>query len=339
MALFLRAALTNQVARFPFYLKLGDRSGRGAKAMRPKEAAAYFRGCARDLFVELGVDEGDAATFLRGKTVLEYGPGDTLGVALLLYAEGAASVHCVDRFPVHKLSERSIEVYGALLDGLRGAQRARAAGAFNEVGNPRSGLRPEVISYQVNPDGLSGRRAAYDLIISRSVLALVNHLDKTIEDIARALKPGGVSVHKVDLGSHGLDRDRPLDFLTWPDRLYDLMYSRKGRPNRWRVDTYQELARRAGLVIKKLVPTAELPHAQIEALLPALPSSFRAVPPELLSWLGFWIVLEPAAAMAAATSRSFRGDGADVWGAGGPGRAREVGRDGREARLAAAQRR
>ena len=83
---------------------------------------------------------------------------------------------------------------------------------------------------------------------------LVNCLEKTIDQIARALKPDGVSVHKVDLGGHGLDRYRPLDFLSWPDRVYALMYSRKGRPNRWRVDTYQELAERSGLTIKSSSP-------------------------------------------------------------------------------------
>ena len=293
VALFLRAALSNQLARFPFYLKLGNRSGRGERAARPGDAAAYFRLCVREVLTELGVGENEAASFLRGKTVLEYGPGDTLGVALLLYAHGAASVHCVDRFPVHTLSAPTIEIYRALVDGLEGAPRARAAGAFNIAGDPGSGLRPEAIAYQVTPDGLSGRRAAYDLVISRSVLGLVNCLEKTIDDIAFVLKPDGISVHKVDLGSHGLDRYRPLDFLSWPERVYALMYSRKGRPNRWRVDTYQRLVKRAGLTIKKLVPTGELPREQIESLRPWLPSSFRSVPLELLRWVGFWIVLEP----------------------------------------------
>ena len=179
VALFLRAALTNQLARFPFYLKVGDRSGRGEKAARPEDTAAYFRVCAREVLAELGVSDDQAASFLRGKTVLEYGPGDALGVALLLYAHGAASVHCVDRFRIHTLSAPTIEVYRALVEGLEGEPRARAARAFNVAGDPSSGFRPEAIAYQVTRDGLSGRRAAYDVVISRSVLGLVNCLEKT----------------------------------------------------------------------------------------------------------------------------------------------------------------
>lgn len=34
-------------------------------------------------------------------------------------------------------------------------------------------------------------------------------------DIQRSMKAGGLSVHQVDLKSHGLDRYAAFDFLTW----------------------------------------------------------------------------------------------------------------------------
>ena len=34
-------------------------------------------------------------------------------------------------------------------------------------------------------------------------------------DIQRSMKAGGLSVHQVDLKSHGLDRYVAFDFLTW----------------------------------------------------------------------------------------------------------------------------
>jgi hypothetical protein len=288
--------LTNQIARFPLYLKLADGSGRGSGPEPPEQAAAYFCSCLSDLVDQLDLPGADASSVLQGKRILEYGPGDTLGVALLLYAHGAASVECVDRFPRHTHSPKAVTIYQAILDGLDECRRARAARAFREAGNPASGFRAEAVEYRVTPNGLSGRRAAYDLIVSRAVLALINRLDKTIEDIAAGLAPGGTSVHKVDLSSHGLDRYRPLDFLSWPDPLYRLMYSRKGRPNRWRVDKYRELVERAGLTCKKLEPTGRVGAGEVTSLLPHLPATFRAVPPDLLSWLGFWMVLEAAPA-------------------------------------------
>ncbi|MDB4969217.1 MAG: Methyltransferase type 12 [Myxococcales bacterium] len=287
--LFMRASLTNLLALFPFYLRLGNRSGRGRANERPEDAAAYFLRCVSDYFAELAVD----ASFVRGKRVLEYGPGDTLGVALLLYAHGAETVHSVDHFPVHRITSQSAAIYRAILESLDGEARARAESAFVEPGNPQSGFDPAKIEYRVTRHGVSGRRRHYDLVLSRSVLALVDRLDETLADIAAALRPGGVSIHKVDLSSHGLDRDRPFDFLTWPDPLYQLMYSRKGRPNRLRVDRYQALAKAAGLRIRKLAPTGHLSDAEVAFIRPRLDPAFRDVPGELLSWLGFWLVLEP----------------------------------------------
>jgi methyltransferase family protein len=290
--LFVRASLTNLLALFPFYLRLGDRSGRSSSTQEtPESAAQYFRRCISDYCAELATDP----SFFRGKRVLEYGPGDTLGVALLLFAHGAETVHCVDHFAIHKITAESAATYRAILESLDGDVRARAERAFVEPGNPLSGFHPSAIEYRVTRHGVSGRRREYDLVLSRSVLALVGRLDQTIADVAAALKPGGVSIHKVDLSSHGLDRDRPLDFLTWPEPLYQLMYSRKGRPNRRRVDRYRELAQAAGLQIRKLEPTGRLSDAEVAFIRPRVDAAFRDVPPELLSWLGFWMILEHAA--------------------------------------------
>jgi methyltransferase family protein len=286
--LFMRASVTNLLARFPMYLRFGDRSGRGRAHETPDDAAGYFRRCVDDYCAELGVGHD----WLRGKRVLEYGPGDTLGVALYLYAYGAAAVHIVDHFPIHRITLESAATYQAILESLDGEARARAERAFVERGNPHSGFDARAIEYRVTPHGISGRRGEYDLVISRSVLALVGRLDATVADIAAALRSGGVSIHKVDLTSHGLDRDRPFDFLTWPEPLYQLMYSRKGRPNRWRVDRYQQLVAASGLKVRKLAATGHLSDAELAFIQPRVDKAFRDVPGELLGWLGFWMILE-----------------------------------------------
>ena len=270
--LFMRASLTNVLARFPFYLRLGNRSGRSHADQTPEDAAAYFRRCVGDYCHELSVDR----SFFVGKRVLEYGPGDTLGVALYLFAYGAATVHVVDSFAVHRLTLESIAIYRAILASLDGNARARAESAFVVPGDPTSGFDPQAIEYRVTSHGVSGRRAVYDLVISRSVLALVDRLDETIADVAAALAPGGVSIHKVDLSSHGLDRDRPFDFLTWPEAVYRLMYSRKGRPNRWRVDRYQALVAAAGLRTRSLKPTGELTESEVAFIRPRVIARFAS---------------------------------------------------------------
>lgn len=291
-----KAALMNQVARFTpgLYVGLTGQTGRGNEKDPPARIAAYFRRCFNEYMERLGVESGKEARFLRSRSVLEYGPGDVLGVALLMYAHGASSVQCVDRFPLKRATDNNLQAYRELIDTLGPEQRERACRAFVEYGEPESGFDPRAIAYAVTRDGLIGRTAAYDLIISRAVLEHVDRLDMTMDDMASALRRDGIAIHKVDLKSHGMDRYHPFDFLTWPEPVYRLMNSHKGNPNRWRVDKYRELVERNHLRFKELEHTGRLEPEQIERIRPSLAAGFRDIPTEELSWLGFWMVLEHA---------------------------------------------
>jgi SAM-dependent methyltransferase len=296
--LFAKAVLSNQLARFApaLYMRLTHETGRGEQEQTPAQIAEYFIGCFDDYRRQLDLDEAAFAAYLQGRRVLEYGPGDILGVALLLYAHGAESVHCFDRFPLHTVSEKNLRVYERLLESLDPPQRQRAEAAFVEPGTPASGFRPEAIGYFVSRDGLSGASRQYDLVISRAVLEHVDNLAGTARDVAQALKPDGLSIHEVDLRSHGLDRYQAFDFLTWPEPVYRLMFSQKGFPNRWRLNRYRDLFEQAGMRIRKLEPTTRLPAEKVALIEPHLAAPLRGVSAEELSWMGFWMVLEPGRA-------------------------------------------
>ena len=115
-------------------------------------------------------------------------------------------------------------------------------------------------------NGLSGAIDEYDLVISRAVLEHVNDLEKIMLDIKCSMKNKGVSIHQVDLKSHGLDRYIEFDFLTWPRSLYKLMYSHKGFPNRVRVDTYKENAKNMGLNVKRITSIGKIDKKTIDFL-------------------------------------------------------------------------
>lgn len=296
IVLFAKAVLSNQLARFApaTYMRLTHETGRGETEQTAEQTAAYFLECFHDYHRQLGMDATAFEAFLGGKQVLEYGPGDILGVALLMYAHGADHVDCFDRFPLHTASPKNLRVYEALLGSLEGKARARADAAFVQAGNPASGFASAAIRYQVSADGLSGASRQYDLIISRAVLEHVGNLEGTVHDIATALKPGGLSIHEVDLRSHGLDRYQAFDFLTWPAPVYRLMFSQKGFPNRWRLNKYRELFQGSGLAIRKLEPTACLTSEQVARVEPHLPATLRGVSSGELAWMGFWVILEPS---------------------------------------------
>jgi hypothetical protein len=298
--LFAKAFLSNQLARFApkLYVNLTRQTGRGEGEEDPLQVANYFIKCFCDYRDQIGLNEAQFRECLRGKVVLEYGPGDILGVALLMYAYGAERVCCVDRFPLTRLSTKNIDVYRHLLDSLAADERKRGENAFKQGGNPGSGFNANAIAYKVTKDGLSGASGEYDLIISRAVLEHVNDIRQTMLDIKRSMRSRGISIHQVDLRSHGLDRYTEFDFLTWPDTIYKLMYSHKGFPNRWRVDKYRDLAEGANLRVKNLKPTGRVEQEQLDIVRPKLAKTLGRVAPEDLSWTGFWIVLDhPAPTM------------------------------------------
>jgi len=288
----LRAVATNQVARLAprAYLRLTGQTGRGdGDQESPEDIADYFLRCADD-YLDFGhVPDAQRAGFFAGKAIIEYGPGDFPGVALILLARGARRVWCVDRFPLVRLSEKNVGVFHALLARLSPAERERARAVLRDPQQPVLGFRDERLAYVVRPHGFSGLNAEADLAISRAVLEHVDDLPGTFADMLRALRPGGQAWHQADLKSHGLHRSNPLDFLAWTPWLWTLMYSQKGVPNRWRIDRYRGILQAMPVEQLRFEPTTLAAAEQVAAVRPQLAEPFRGVSDEDLSCLGFWV--------------------------------------------------
>lgn len=288
----LRAVLTNQLARFApgLYVRLTGQTGRGAAAEEaPQDIARYFRDCADAYFERLQVPAGEVRAFLAGKTLMEYGPGDLPGVALLMLARGAAKVYCVDRFPLVNLSPKNARVVRDLIDGCQPQERERLLACLADPNDPAAGFAPDRLEVLVRPSGLSGLMSCVDMVFSRAVLEHVDDLPATFADMTAALRPGGVAIHQVDLRSHGLHKRNPLDFLAWSPRLWQMMYSDKGVPNRWRIDRYREIVAKLGVETLLLAPTQIAAPEHLAQVRDALALPFRNVSDEDLAWLGFWL--------------------------------------------------
>jgi SAM-dependent methyltransferase len=294
-----RAATTNQLARVApvAYLRLTQQTGRGAAAEEsPQDITRYFLSCVDDYFERLGVPREEQRNYLAGKVLLEYGPGDLPGVAATMIARGAEKVWCVDRFPLVNLSAKNAGVIADLARALPEIESARLLSCLVDPSDPGRGFDPSRIEYRVAADGLSGLRSTVDLVYSRAVLEHVNDLDATFNDMLAAMRPGAAAIHLVDLRSHGLHRTSPLDFLTWSESAWRLMYSEKGVPNRWRLDRYRSLLERLPVDVSMLDITRLADAQEIAAVRKRLPSVFRNVSDEDLACLGFWTVFHKRAA-------------------------------------------
>jgi SAM-dependent methyltransferase len=293
-----KAIVSNQVARFApaLYLKLTGQTGRGDGAKESADdIAAYFRRCILDYLDIFDKRGATPEEYLRDKVILEYGPGDLPGVAMLFVALGVSKVYCVDRFPLVRISAKNLRVVEGLAASLSAAERRRFDACFLDPANPAAGLNPQRIEYLVRPNGLSGLRHEVDLALSRAVLEHVNDLDATFADMQAALRPGALAVHQVDLRSHGLHVTNPLDFLLPPSWLWQLMHSHKGVPNRWRAERYAEIMHQLGVDLLAFKPTRLYPESEVQSILPRLRDRQPGMDAAKLCWEGFWLAFRTLA--------------------------------------------
>lgn len=293
----LKAIATNQVARFApgLYIKLTGQTGRGDSSTETAaDIAQYFSQCLDEYLDTLSIPQGERASFLQDKVVLEYGPGDIPGVALLLVAYGARKVYCVDRFPLVSISSKNLDVIHQLANMLSESERQRFDQCFKNQKVPEEGFNSDRIEYLVRPNGASGLQSEVDIVLSRAVLEHVNDLDTTFDDMVQAMKPGALAVHQVDLRSHGLHVSNPLDFLSPPNWLWQLMHSHKGVPNRWRADRYEQIIQRIDVELIAFKPTVLFDQSLVSSIRRAFATPFRLVSDEQLAWQGFWLAFSKA---------------------------------------------
>jgi SAM-dependent methyltransferase len=174
--------------------------------------------------------------------VAEIGPGDNFGLALRLLGNGAETVHAIDRYASERDPQRQATIYRAL------AERHGLAHLFGEPPGERN-LRG--LAYH---SGIPAERffrdsgLGFDAILSRAVMEHLYDPLGALDDMAAALRPGGVMVHRVDMRDHGMFAGRhPLTFLTIPSPVYRRMTRASGRPNRVLLPAWRDWLERAGL--------------------------------------------------------------------------------------------
>jgi len=177
---------------------------------------------------------GDLATLpLRGARVLELGPGDTLTIGYLFAKAGASEVVCLDKFHYSYDTPKERQLCELLqLDPASFQDRVRALGGYSL----------EEATHLLKPE-------SFDLIVSTAVLEEFANLDASFAAMYGLLRPGGRTLHKIDLSDYGAFAKRgfsPLEFLTVPDHVYHYMSSSAGVPNRKLANYYREKTRELG---------------------------------------------------------------------------------------------
>lgn len=192
-----------------------------------------------------------APEWLAGSRVLEVGFGDNVGVALLFLAAGAGSAACLDRFYCPRDEAQQRQIYLGVRARLGSEEERRR---FDDAIDLSEGVKTnperlrELYGAGVEESDELLKDGPFDLAVSNAVVQEIYDPAPTFEALDRALAPGGLMLHKIDLTDYGIFSGaglNPLTFLTIGEPVYRLMAA-SGGVNRKTVDYYRSLLGRLG---------------------------------------------------------------------------------------------
>jgi SAM-dependent methyltransferase len=129
----------------------------------------------------------------------------------------------------------------------------------------------------------------HSLLFSHCVFEHVEDLDSAFKSARRALCPGGRMFHIIDLGGHGEFEDPmpPLDFQTYPDWLFELMYPVNCRNTRRFLEEYKRAVAAAGFSHCETRPLRVADESYVQSIHKKLRPAAQAQPIEDLAVIEF----------------------------------------------------
>ncbi|MEM7353423.1 MAG: methyltransferase domain-containing protein [Acidobacteriota bacterium] len=231
---------------------------------------------------------------LKGTSVLEIGPGRNLAVGVTLVVRGARRYSAVDIYQDPALFEPM-----AYLNMHRLAQEVTGwsynVSRFDDMVRIEDGqvhLDPERIEWLYPHESYSFPTPddSIDFVFSHSGFEHFNEPRKTIDRILKALRPGGVTAHSIDLRDHD-DFSKPYAFLAFSEEEWRARFKPENLhnyTNRWRAVDFRQAFEDAGFEILEDYRQEE---AQVtEALKQTFHSDFHKYPLKDLSETYLWIV-------------------------------------------------
>lgn len=182
---------------------------------------------------------------IAGKTILNIGSGDLIGVDALLLLFGANRVISIDLNPGNYCYPHlfdQISFYETLWKILEKEAHISSSPPWSDILFSKNGrtfyntdrlirLCPTDVGH------LPVKDCCIDFSFSNAVLEHVENPESTIKEIARTLTPGGHTMHRVDLRDHR-DFSKPLEFLKpnkpsggcnlWRSRQFKSAFERNG---------------------------------------------------------------------------------------------------------------
>jgi SAM-dependent methyltransferase len=197
---------------------------------------------------------------LRGKQVLELGPGSDLGVGLCLLAKGAAAYHACD---VNDLSLHApASFYTSLIERIAATGASVDTEALkSQIECARNGSSSQ-LHFVVRKDfdlvSAFGPNTM-DLVFSQAAFEHFDDVPRTIEQLSAVCRPGATIVAEIDLKTHSrwIRNKDPNNIYRYSNEVYGAFRFR-GMPNRMRPYQYRELFERHGWSDVSITPIEQM---------------------------------------------------------------------------------
>jgi SAM-dependent methyltransferase len=235
--------------------------------------------------------------FLKGKKVLEIGPGINFGPILTLACHGA-EVLVTDRFLTPWDPDYHPKFYSMLRKSLADRWPSIDLSPLDRVINQRQYPKESISAYTCSLERLSGvADQSVDLVISNAVFEHLYDLKSAFSHLARITKPGGLGLHQIDFRDHR-DFSRPLEHLLLSDREFSRKFREKHGEfgNRFRPGEMRQFFELVGFKVREFKPDIYVEEEYLKEFLGRLrqtkKSRYRDYDPEDLRYVsGFFIVV------------------------------------------------
>lgn len=206
---------------------------------------------------------------IKGKSVLELGPGADLGTGLILLARGASHYSALDTNNL--AGDFSNRFYDYLINNISGDKRD----LLSELDKLREG-KPNKFQYIVDKKFDLKRFSDIDLIFSQAAFEHFNDVSRVAEGLFKIASRGAILVAEIDLRTHtGILAGRdPLNIYRYPKFIYNL-FRFKGIPNRLRPQDYEEIFSEAGFKDIAIYPLKKLADTDLARVKNSLSSEFK----------------------------------------------------------------
>ena len=223
---------------------------------------------------------------LEGAVASEIGCGDCFASADMMLGLGAKHVHLVE-FQALQLIQNDRQV----LEAIAANDDLPNQGEVFEPGEPLR-LNPHKVSYYQGLLENIRLPEKVDFLYSFDVLEHVEDLEGFFAYCGEVVRPGGTMVHKFDLSGHGLFEDPmpPLDFLTYPRWLFNIIFPKYQRAVGHFADEFFTAMEKHGFTDLKVLPIRVAEPEYLNEIWPHLMGRARRRDKEIVKLLDLVVV-------------------------------------------------